>query len=131
MCHQSFANRFEQGFVDAGLVPVAGAVTQPLWDRPEGMRQTQLAELAGITKQSVGELVQQMEAAGYVERTPDPADARARIVRLTPKGRKAGRFARALVQTIEEEWADCIGAERLEALLEGLRLYVDRSRPQR
>ena len=46
---------------------------------PGGSRLTDLAEQATITKQSAGFLVDQLERAGYVERVPDPSDARARL----------------------------------------------------
>src|SRR5919112_6440625 len=55
---------------------------------PHGTRVSDLAEQARVTKQSAGFLVDQLETAGYVERVPDPADGRARLVRLTAR---AGR----------------------------------------
>ncbi|MGZ5967459.1 MAG: MarR family winged helix-turn-helix transcriptional regulator [Polyangiales bacterium] len=121
-CHRAIEANLERGFREAGLVPVHGAATQPLWDRPEGMRLTELAAIAGITKQSMGELVSAMESAGYVERVPDERDARARLVRLTRKGRSAGRLARKLVREVESAWAKKIGAQRLEQLRETLQI---------
>jgi DNA-binding MarR family transcriptional regulator len=44
---------------------------------PNGTRLTDLAEQAQVTKQTAGFLVDQLERAGYVQRTPDPTDARA------------------------------------------------------
>src|SRR5919202_27005 len=52
---------------------------------PDGTRVSDLAEQARVTKQSAGFLVEQLEAAGYVERVPDPVDRRARLVRLTAR----------------------------------------------
>jgi DNA-binding MarR family transcriptional regulator len=52
----------------------------------DGSRITDLAEAAVLTKQTVGFLVDQLERAGYVERTPDPRDGRARLVRVAPRG---------------------------------------------
>src|SRR3712207_5727763 len=57
----------------------------------EGSRVTELAEAAGMTKQSMGELVDHLERRGYVERRPDPRDRRAKIVVSTEKGRQIGR----------------------------------------
>src|SRR4051794_10441355 len=54
----------------------------------QGIRVTDLAEQAGVTKQTAGALVDELEANGYVERKPDPADARARLVVLTDRGAK-------------------------------------------
>src|SRR5689334_9549547 len=55
----------------------------------DGVRLTDLAEQAQVTKQTAGFLVDQLERAGYVERVADPTDARARLVRLAPRGRSA------------------------------------------
>ena len=51
---------------------------------PDGSRVSDLAAQARITKQSAAFLIEQLEAAGYVQRVPDPTDGRARLVRLTP-----------------------------------------------
>ena len=58
---------------------------------PDGMRLTELAELAGMTKQGVGEAVSDLERLGYAERVADPSDGRAKIIRLTERGRAAQR----------------------------------------
>src|ERR671920_964421 len=55
---------------------------------PQGTRISELAEQARVTKQSAAFLVEQLEAAGYVERVPDPRDGRARLVRLTARARR-------------------------------------------
>src|ERR1700722_6519182 len=62
---------------------------------PAGTRVTELAVRAGITKQTAGFLVDQLERAGYVRRAPDPADARARLVQIAPRGPAAGGGPRA------------------------------------
>src|SRR3954454_3914345 len=51
-----------------------------------GSRLTDLAAQAQVTKQTAGELVDQLEKRGYVERVPDPRDGRARLVRLARRG---------------------------------------------
>ena len=62
---------------------------------PDGSRLTELAAQSGVTKQAVGEFVDELEGYGYVERVPDPLDGRAKIIRLTERGRDArtGRAA--------------------------------------
>ena len=52
------------------------------------MRLTDIAESARITKQSVGEIVTDLEKLGYVERIADPEDKCAKLVRLTPRGQE-------------------------------------------
>jgi DNA-binding MarR family transcriptional regulator len=72
----------------------------------DGTRLTVLAARAGITHQSMGELVRELERRGYVERIADPGDGRARIVRLTQRGRQVVRVAVATITQIEARWAD-------------------------
>lgn len=81
---------------------------------PAGMRLTELAELAGMTKQAVGEAVSDLETLGYAERLADPADGRAKIIRLTERGEAAQRTGFEIIGEIEREWAERFGAERVE-----------------
>jgi DNA-binding MarR family transcriptional regulator len=46
-----------------------------------------------MTHQSMSELVVGLEAAGFVQRVPDPADGRAKLICLTPLGRRVVRKA--------------------------------------
>src|SRR3712207_4666682 len=63
---------------------------------PEGSRLTSLAERSGLTKQAVGEAVDDLQRLGYVERVPDPSDGRAKLVRLTEKGASVERLVHAV-----------------------------------
>jgi DNA-binding MarR family transcriptional regulator len=87
---------------------------------PEGSRITELAEQAQVTKQTAGFLVDQLERAGYVERTPDPSDGRARLVRLSRRGREMADHANAAAARIEAEWAAHLGPRRMRDLREAL-----------
>ncbi|MGO9892071.1 MAG: MarR family winged helix-turn-helix transcriptional regulator [Solirubrobacteraceae bacterium] len=87
---------------------------------PEGTRLTELAERARMTKQSVGEVTSDLEQRGYVERVPDPSDGRAKIIRLTERGRDAQALGFDLIEEIEREWAERFGVERVAALREAL-----------
>ena len=78
-----------RGFED--LRPALLAVGQHV--RAEGSRVTELAELSMLTKPTVVHMVDELERLGYVERRPDPADGRAKLVVLTDRGR-AGRGGR-------------------------------------
>lgn len=72
---------------------------------PEGTRLTTLAHRSGLTHQSIGEVVAVLERRGYVERIPDPADGRAKLVRLTESGRNLVRAAITVIDGIEREWS--------------------------
>jgi DNA-binding MarR family transcriptional regulator len=85
-----------------------------------GCRLTDLAERAGYTKQAVGEVVVDLEGLGYVERVPDPADRRAKIIRLSERGREAQALALRSFADIEREWAERVGQERMAILREVL-----------
>lgn len=83
---------------------------------PDGSRTTELAEQADMTKQSMGYLVDYLERHGFVRLEPDPKDGRAKIVRLTPRGR---RVTQTLVQSsahLEEQVAMTMGQKSLGQL---------------
>lgn len=93
--------RYAHGFVFQQLVE---------GPRPVG----EVAENLGVTSQAISKAARELEALGYVERTPSPADARVRLLALSQRGRavvEAGRAGRAAVNA---ELASALGAERVE-----------------
>lgn len=88
--------------------------------RPEGTRLTDIAQAANISKQTAGFLVDQLVRSGYVTRVADPADARARLVKIAPKGAAAIPIATAVVAKVEAEWAAQLGADRMRSLRDAL-----------
>jgi len=94
----------------------------------EGIRVTDIAEQAGVTKQTAGALVDELEANGYVTRKPDQADARARLVVLTDRGERLCGTAAAEIAKVETEWREHLGAkayDELRAALLSLREITD------
>jgi DNA-binding MarR family transcriptional regulator len=83
-----------------------------------GSRLTDLAESSGLSKQAVGEVVDDLEELGYVERAPDPEDGRAKVIRLTGRGADAHRTALQLFADIERDLAERYGAERVATMRE-------------
>jgi DNA-binding MarR family transcriptional regulator len=77
----------------------------------EGAHVTELAARAQLTKQYLGRLVTELEALGYLERAPDPTDGRAKLVRLSERGRQITRMAEDIIANIEAAWARRIGEE--------------------
>jgi DNA-binding MarR family transcriptional regulator len=69
-----------------------------------------------MTKQSIGEIVDDLASLGYVKRIPDPDDRRAKLICLTEKGEQAQRVGYRLFGEIERRWADRYGADRVAAL---------------
>lgn len=95
---------------------------------PEGIRLTDLAEQAQVTKQTAGALIGDLERSGYVLRRPDPADARARLVMLSARGRRLCAAAAAEVAKVEAEWRAQVGPEayrQLRDMLMSLREITD------
>jgi len=85
-----------------------------------GSRLTDLASAARMTKQSMGALVDHLEAGGYVERVRDSEDARVKAIRLTRRGRDAAEMIAEIGSRIETEWAEKIGHRRLEQLRDAM-----------
>lgn len=81
---------------------------------------TDLARRARITKQSMGELVRELEDLGYVERRVDPGDGRARIITFSERGRRANEIGIAEILATEAQWAEDVGSERVRAMRETL-----------
>src|SRR6266487_2960515 len=122
---QATVERVYQRLMEAGytdLRPTHFALLQQL--RPEGLRVTELANRAQMTKQSMGALVDYVEERGYIERVEDPSDGRAWLVRLTPRGQEVERIARAAIGELETEWAHYLGKERFAALYSTLQDLV-------
>jgi DNA-binding MarR family transcriptional regulator len=111
----------QAGFGD--LRPSHGNVLDPL-SSSDGLRQRELAERAGMTAQSVGELIDDLEKLGYVERRPDPTDRRAKRVHLTERGRAARDVAGAAVWSGESRLQELLGVEEYEGLRRNIRTIL-------
>jgi DNA-binding MarR family transcriptional regulator len=92
----------------------------------QGSRLTELAERAGMSKQAMGDLVDQCEAWGLVTREPDPHDARARVVRFTAAGLAWLQAFRDAVAQAEAEFRAEVGNEVAAVVSIGLEAYAGR-----
>lgn len=104
------------GFDDLRLPHIA--VLQ--YPGPDRVRPGELADRAGISKQAMNQLLRSLEALGYLRRTDDAAEGRARIVRFTARGRAAYAAIHDILRDVEAEWQSELGAgdfARLKALL--------------
>lgn len=102
----------------------------------DGTRLTELALRANVTPQAMGQLVDDLERMGYVRRTPDPTDRRAKLIVLTDEGRGCLRAALATIAGIERQLEELLGRPRLSELRAALRTIIasgdemaDRRRP--
>ena len=89
-----------------------------------GTRLTELAQKAGMSKQAMGDLVDQCEAWGLVTRDPDPRDARARLVQFTPTGLLWLQAFREAVAQAEKEFRAEVGQDVATVVLLGLEAYA-------
>ncbi|MEU8421434.1 MarR family transcriptional regulator [Micromonospora sp. NPDC048835] len=103
-----FRRSGEQGFDD--VRPRHGAVLAYL--DAEGTRPGELARLAGRNKQTMGAILDELERLGYVRRTPDPADRRAKLIVPTDRGLSFMTASDGFVRLIEQQLADTLGADR-------------------
>ena len=93
------------GFRD--VRPSYGFVLLAVRDRPTTI--VDLAGLLGVTKQAASKLVGAMDGAGYVQRTTDPNDARAKNIELARRGAELLKAVEAIYDELESEWAATIG----------------------
>lgn len=83
---------------------------------PAGTRLSELAELTGVTKQSLSEFVDRLERAGYLTTEPSPDDRRVKLIRLTKRGRAARERILAAGRAVEEAWRSRVGPDRFDTM---------------
>jgi DNA-binding MarR family transcriptional regulator len=100
------------------------------WPGMDGLRPSELAQRNGLSKQAVNDLIGELERNGYVERHPDPGDARARLLKLTSRGDRLLRATHRTSLSIEAAWAESVGQERFAALRSTLVDMLERGLPE-
>lgn len=86
----------------------------------EGIRTTELAQRAGVTKQAMSELVRDLVALGYLRTKPDPTDGRAKLVTFAERGERAVETAVRAFHSIEKALAEEMGPRDLRSLRRSL-----------
>ncbi len=105
------------------LRPAHGNAMEQL-ELEDGLRLTDLATRAGMTAQSMGELVDDLEVKGYLERRPDPDDRRAKRIYLTGRGRENARVAKQTIAEVEAALAELLGERRYDELRRALEAII-------
>ncbi|MGA7617461.1 MAG: MarR family winged helix-turn-helix transcriptional regulator [Thermoanaerobaculia bacterium] len=119
--YRAFERELFRAFRNAGhdaLRPKHGAVLANLGR--DGARLTELAALAGISKPSMKELVDELSDLGYLDRRDDPTDRRARLIVLTEEGLAVASLARRAIDRIEKGYAKKLGKRSYDALRSAL-----------
>lgn len=104
----------------------------PHIDVTRGSRLTDLAQALGVSKQAVGQLVDELSAMGMIERRSDPDDGRAKRVCYTNLGRQGLFDGLAILREEERVMEQAIGTERftqLHAALVALEAVLDSAEP--
>lgn len=102
----------------AGFRPLHGVTFKAIGD---GVTASELGRRLGVSKQAAGKTIEGLERDGYVERVADPADARSKIIRMTPRGMEVQQLAFEAMARLRARWAERLGEEQMAAIEEGLR----------
>ena len=90
----------------------------------QGSRLTDLAQLAGMSKQAMTTLLDECEAWGLVQRESDSRDARAKLVRFTPTGLEWLAAFEAAVAQAQAELEQEVGGQVAHVMALGLEAYA-------
>jgi DNA-binding MarR family transcriptional regulator len=122
----SGAPHLRGAFAEAGLDgirPAQSAVLVPL--AAGALHASDLADRFRVSRQAVAQAVAALERHDYVVRVPDPTDARARLIELTPRGRQALRVMRSHAIGLEKRWQQILGQRRMAELRRTLQALLD------
>lgn len=115
----------EQGFEE--IQPGHNTVLRYLGE--DGARPSELAAKAGVTRQAVTKLLDDLERLGLAKREPDPADGRRVVVRYTPRGLAALKVARTRMNQLERRYASQVGANHWRTARDVLEELADARAP--
>jgi DNA-binding MarR family transcriptional regulator len=91
----------------------------------EGTRQTILAQRTAISRQAVGQVVDDLEKLGYLKRIPDPSDARSVLIGFTQHGKQMLTTAMAGIDATEQAYAAIVGQRQATSLRRSLTKLVE------
>ena len=131
LCSAQFSQQLLQALWDAGFTD-----QRMVYDNvfpfvpPEGIRLTDLADRAGMTKQAMSELVNDLVEMGYLRRTPDPTDGRAKLIEFTDRGWAAVNTVLASFKETEAALVARLGDRRMAELRRTLIDLLDNPEPE-
>lgn len=115
--HRAVDGEIEAGLLDRGIGGLSpGQAATLLMVERTGIRLVDLAAKAGVSKQAMMQAVDGLQALGFVRRTADPSDGRAKTVRLTARGMRARAEARRAIAAVESRARRRLGDRRLDGL---------------
>jgi DNA-binding MarR family transcriptional regulator len=117
---QTLVDRLHAGLAEQGhpqARPMHGFALQALGT---GSTAAELGRALGVSKQAAAKTIAGLEAAGYVERSADPSDARRVVVRPTAHGRDMLARSAALFDALRAEWAAELGEDTVRTMEDAL-----------
>jgi DNA-binding MarR family transcriptional regulator len=81
-----------------------------------GMRLTDLVDAMQLPKQTLGDVIDDLESQTFVERYPDPEHGVIKRVRLAARGRLWASEVRKVSESTEKRWAALLGKAKVQAL---------------
>lgn len=108
-------------------IPGGGAGPMPVFialadDRP--MTQTALAQMAVVEQPTMANTLKRMERDGLITRSPDPADARSALIRLTPRGKEQAALSLAAAKAVNVLASSALSAREQDQFNDMLRRII-------
>ena len=124
--YRAFSSQAVEKLKKRGYEKISLASTMLLMNiDAKGSQLSRLGEKIGISRQAVTNLVSQLEEKKYLQRSPDPADKRAMIVSLTPKGWQLINDIVKVKAEIEDDYCSIIGSDQMKHLRESLNKLLE------
>ena len=123
---QRWNELLQRGFAAAGFPEVRasyGSLLVPLFEE-DGLRQGELAQRARLSKQTLTTMARALESDGLIERRPDPSDARATLVFLTPHARRLRPVAERVLGELDARVAASVGPADRGPLVRSLKAIM-------
>ncbi len=119
--YRAFEHRLSAALMECGhpdFRPKHGAVLANI--DTDGTRLSNLADRAQMSRPSMMELIDELEAKGYVRRKPDPDDRRAKLIVPTKMGREMISTAAEVIDNIEQRFRELLGEHQYQLMREAL-----------
>jgi DNA-binding MarR family transcriptional regulator len=117
---RALARRFDDALRPYGLTNGQFSLLMSL-NRPQPPAMGPVASLLAMDRTTLTAALKPLERRGLVQITPDPADRRSRILKLTSKGRKLLADALPVWKSTHEEIEKRLPGQNAEELRVGLR----------
>lgn len=123
--HQISSALFAEECGETGLTSVQYAALVAI-DANPGVDATRLSALVAFDRSTLGDVLERLEAKGWIERGPSPGDRRVKLLRITAEGRRVVHDADAAVRKVQERLLEPLAADDRATLVRLLVQLVER-----